>query len=195
MRAVPLGTAVATTSQAITINFLSTFNTNKTSTDRALHAAQEIYQENFNRIPYTTFPLLQFLLQSGKKSYKQALYDKDLIKHELQAHDGKINKAYAEVAGLYSGRCTSFATMVATLLMKRANFYPWKFEFYDLAGHPVAICKKSLVVTDSSSDHVGGAVVLKNGDWKSFADGTRKWKYEYVAGKSRIVDRSGKEVG
>ena len=71
-----------------------------------------------------------------------------------------------------TGRCTSFVVKsVTTLSAKALGRYDWCI--YDLSGHRVVRCRKTVVVIDSSSTITGGAFVLKDGAVAKLARGTR----------------------
>jgi hypothetical protein len=80
-----------------------------------------------------------------------------------------------------SGRCTSFAIKVVHLLNSTCQA-TFSFDFYNLHGHRLARCRKTESLIDSSSMH--GAFQLKAGEWKTFEDDDKRWKW--VKGKSRF---------
>ena len=127
-----------------------------------LESARTAWNEVFTEGPYTSFVMFQYIMTRLEKTHQDcARTEKVLqtIKHEnLEPED--IDGPMAYTWNLKTGRCTSFALKVVSLLESRhQNIFD--FRFHDLKGHRAARCLKTGVVIDSSS--MTGAFVLPEG--------------------------------
>ncbi|KAL7628311.1 hypothetical protein AAE478_002511 [Parahypoxylon ruwenzoriense] len=152
--------------------------------------ADQVWRDTFTNGPYTSLKMVEYLLRRARceNPYDMLIADPRLLRtisvQDIEADD--MNGGLYSTWASRTGRCTSFAVKVSTLLQNR---YPNVFQFsiYDLKGHRVARCRKTGVLIDSSSKH--GAFILKEGEWKSFEDSDACWKW--FSGKSKFETSKG----
>lgn len=145
--------------------------------------AADIWAFNFNKGPYTSFRMVDFLItRTAKSTWKKFLEKPELLQG---LSDGQIvgdsRTLFDNLSNTYTGRCTSFALNCVRDLERLKPVGPagegyWDFKFYDLKGHRVARCEKTGVLIDSSSKR--GAFVLDEGSWKSLdEEDDQRWKF------------------
>lgn len=153
----------------------------------------------FHEGPYTSLVMLDYVRQKvGYKAWEPILQggitnSKGLVAlYPVQAKAQDIEKdpnLRVTWAGL-TGRCTSFALKVVTLIESK---YPGKYHFifYDVGHHRVARCRKTSILIDSSS-FTHGAFKLQENDWTTIGDSEALWKWS--DGKSKFERQHGAEI-
>lgn len=149
--------------------------------------AQTAWVNTFDDGPYTSFKMMDYMLyKANKASYedlaKNPKVAKNISKQDIEKDDMTKGPLF-DTWGSKTGRCTSFAIKITTELVK-ANPGVFDFKVYDLKGHRVARCMKTGVLIDSSS--WVGAFVLKEGEWKTFEDGTSSAKWKWINKESKF---------
>ncbi|KAF5025354.1 hypothetical protein F66182_2565 [Fusarium sp. NRRL 66182] len=154
------------------------------------------WQATFNYGPYTSLPMLSYVLDRLGVQHAQLMQTPNLVdderKKELMAILDKTTEEDLLIAPLFDcwyqppGRCTSFSLRTANQLVEQKP-EAFKFLFYDFARHRVARCIKTCTLMDSSSQE--GAIILKSGTWEgSETDDAHIWSWE-------PKDAAGKEAG
>lgn len=144
--------------------YLGYFVTRERRTDHA-SAANMFWSVIFLSKPYTSFWLIDCLLQKAKLSYDDLLKDHNILKKTFRKGDIVADPRETSIISPLPGKCTSFAIQVVEKLEKTyKNIYD--FQFYRLGPHTVARCQKTGVLIDSSSS--GGAITLNDGPWETF---------------------------
>lgn len=158
----------------------------KTPTEQADAAWKQVFVEG----SYTGFVMIDYLrshanniewsdvLKSGY-SKKKGLIALSQVANQREAimKDAKLNTTWAGT----TGRCTSFAVKVISLLEKQSPG-TFKFNIYDLGRHRVARCENTGILIDSSSKN--GAFPLPEGEWVRIEGSEASWKW--IKGKSKF---------
>lgn len=160
--------------------------------------ADAFWKHVFVEGPYTAFVMIDYLrskatvnnwnevLTSGWSNQKGLVaFSQAGDKQEAIMKDADLSRIWAGK----TGRCTSFAVKVMSLLEKQSPG-TFKFKVYDIGHHRVARCEKTAVLIDSSSKQ--GAFPLPEGEWVRIEGSSWKWsdgksKFERVEGSSGVV--------
>ena len=155
-----------------------------------ISTANDAWCQVFDGGPYTSLKMLEYLKNKNEPalSYDQFVEDREVLRQvsrekiETDEMEGGLRILWASE----TGRCTSFAVKVIDILEQQ---HPGTFDFaiYDLKGHRIARCRNTGALIDSSSIH--GAFELKEGEWKSFEDSEKRWKW--ISGKSKFEAKLG----
>ncbi len=147
----------------------------------ALRDAQAGWQLVFGGGPYTGLKMLEYLIRKGDKTPKSFLQKPKTELLTVMANPA--NHSITDMEPTWkgrTGRCTSLAVKVVdSLAANEAQgdlVYDWCI--YDLGRHRIARCLKTGVVIDSSSTIVGGAFLLREGQWQRFDKTDASWKFK-----------------
>lgn len=155
---------------------------------KAREISQLCWAECFYQKPYTTFWMIDYLLQWIGISYEAYIQDPSILKNwEADLDIANSETSDFEELVTFPGRCTTFALQTVEKIKAMGwDETEFDFQFYDLSGHRLARCKNTGILIDSSSSI--GAFVLEEGEWKTF-DGRRSWKWE--SGESAKFSQTG----
>jgi len=141
-------------------------------------AATDVWREVFAGGPYTSFKMVEIVAGLLGMSYSDILANPAQLNGFNPDFVTEANITEAPLLSTWSsltGRCTSFAANVATLLEAR---YPgvFNFQYYDVGRHRVAHCESTGILIDSSSA-VGPVVLRENQEWTNLNGVSGRWKY------------------
>lgn len=149
-----------------------------TSTDWTLQA-QTSFVTTFNGGPYTSFIMVDYLLNKAQATYDEFVVGHAKVLKKIKAGDiMSDNMDEPPLAATWrsnAGRCTSFAVKITSDLTAR-NPGVFDFKIHDLWRHRVARCLATTILIDSSSKL--GAFPLPEGEWKGFEEGGQRWKWK-----------------
>ncbi|KAF7507513.1 hypothetical protein GJ744_010444, partial [Endocarpon pusillum] len=100
--------------------------------------AQSCWVEKYNEMPFSTYQMIDFLIQSAGITYKQYVENPKLLQdHHKQIIDN--NPSDFEDLLSQPGRCTTFAYQVVDCLQKK---HPGVYDFEYLALNAIVECSE-----------------------------------------------------
>lgn len=143
-----------------------------------IHEINKIWSLHFNAEPYTSFVMVDYLLQNAGISYA-----------ELWTSPNTLTKKFTKSTVLgtnwtlpifYSpGRCTTFALRMEELLCEVPGM---DVEFHHTQRHRLGRCKKTGMLIDTNS--LGGPFILVEGAEVKRKKGDRPQNFKYLSGTS-----------
>ncbi len=147
----------------------------------ALDVSQKQWRQVFTEGPFTSFGMVNALMQELRVTYEELLGSPQILHTRLTAlMDGKSlvssieDSQWVNTWSKKTGRCTSFAVKIAKTLERE---YPdtFDFQYFDLGRHRIARCASTGILIHSHSDK--GAKIMDPTEHWSESDNRGPFKY------------------